>query len=100
MKNLALVILLTLSAISCAHRDTSAAQQQTDAKEIAFEGHCANSVCHDDMKTLGKKEFSMEHAGKTYYFSSAKARDAFKVDMLNNINSAQKNWDVRSGRTQ
>ncbi len=103
MKNLIVALMLAGSLVACAHSEKNV--EQTPAPEtksvespVAFEGRCANSVCHDDMKTMGKKEFSMEHNGKTYYFSSAKARDNFKKDLLNNLNNANKNWS-RSGRT-
>ena len=113
MKKLLVIIALSASAISCAHHESAkeesleqaqpAAVQATDQKadqKVAFEGHCANSVCHDDMKVMGKKEYSMDYEGQTYYFSSAKARDKFKVDLLKNISSARKNWGARSGRVQ
>ena len=114
MKNLLVALFLSLSAISCAHHETAReeaslehpqasslpAADQKAGQKIAFDGHCANSVCHDDMKVMGKKEYSMDYEGQTYYFSSAKARDKFKVDLLKNISSARKNWGARSGRVQ
>ena len=43
----------------------------------------------------GKKDYSVTRDGKTYYFSSAAARDRFMEDFQSNAQKAETNWSMR-----
>jgi hypothetical protein len=96
------VLVLTLSA--CAHHEVTptAAQPEpapvaTPAKvEYEFGGRCAASVKANHFDVQGDPKYTIENGGKTYCFSSAKARDTYSRNLDKNIKTSQRNWDRRA----
>lgn len=83
----------------CTHHDTvkDAEHHHHDKKDKAtFEGKCAYSVAHNEFDVDGKNEFTLQHAGVTYFFSSEEKKNDFEKDLDKNLNSARQNWDRRS----
>ena len=62
---------------------------------IEFDGACANGVANGRYDVPGKKDYSVTQDGKTYYFSSAAARDRFMEDFQTNAQKADQNWSIR-----
>jgi YHS domain-containing protein len=61
-------------------------------KHEAFNKHCAMSVSEGDMNVAGMKEYTFEHGGETYYFSSKKKMQTFKEDIAQNLSKAGYFW--------
>ena len=88
------VFLMSFFLFSCAHH-----HQDPEHHHHAYEKQCAFSVSQGDLSVHGSDEYSLEHGGKTYYFSSQKAKDKFSKELKTNINKANSNWsDSRRGR--
>lgn len=62
---------------------------------VEFNGACANGVANGRYDVQGKKDYSVTRDGKTYYFSSAEARDRFMEDFQSNAQKAENNWSMR-----
>lgn len=92
MKKLLLLIPLFFM-FSCAHHHKGTAHHHD-----ALEKHCAYSVSEGDMHTMGKDEFTFEHGGETYYFSSEEKREKFKKNLSHRILNAKNKWENRNQR--
>jgi len=88
-----IAIFLSVLLASCAHH-----HKTPEHHHHAYEKHCAYSVAHGDLATEGSFEYSVEHGGKTYYFSSKEKMKEFKKNIETNIKSANKNWSLRQER--
>jgi len=73
------------------HNCTKSCSMHSDKGEV-FNKHCAMSVSMGDMHVAGKKEFSIVHAGETYYFSSKEKMEVFQENIEENISKARKFW--------
>ncbi len=98
MKHLIIVMALTLVTASCAHHDSNVEHHHHDEKQASYDGKCAYSVAHDNMNVSGKKEFSFNHKGMTYYFSSEEKMDLFKKDLDKNVQTANRLWEAHGSR--
>lgn len=93
MKNLIFTFIIGLSISACAHHDTNVEHHHHDAlQQTSFDGRCAYSVAHNELGVKGEKEFSFEHAGRTYYFSSEEKMNLFKKDLDRNVEIANQHW--------
>ncbi len=55
-------------------------EQEPSAREdLAVAGYCAVSLVEDRKLVKGRSEHSVEHEGRTYYFSSVGATDRFRL---------------------
>ena len=90
MKELFLTMCLMFFT-SCTHH-----HEKPKHHHHAYEQTCAHGVLNNDFKLKGKKEFSLKHAGTTYYFHSLKRKQAFEQNLRENIRQANDNWDRRA----
>lgn len=86
-------IIFTLFLASCAHH-----HKTPEHHHHAYEKHCAYSIAHGDLETMGNNEFKLAHGGKTYYFSSKEKLNEFKENIEKNIKNANKSWLGRAER--
>lgn len=95
-----LVLMLTFGA--CASKETSQVpvvvkteevKKEEPVKTAEFGGNCGMGLCLKKI-VKGDPKYSVEHKGKTYLFSSAKARDKFMKNADKNIELANKQWSV------
>ena len=98
MKNLIIAAIIALSGSACAHHDTNVEHHHHEEAQASFDGYCAYSVAQNNFGILGKKDYSFEHAGMTYYFSSEEKMKTFKKDLDKNLKSANEHWESRAGR--
>lgn len=59
---------------------------------VGFDKKCAYSVSRHDLNTEGKKEFSIKHEGKVFYFASKENKEKFEKHMKENLKAARENW--------
>lgn len=92
-----LLLSIALAVFGCArhHEKTSHHHHETASKNVKFEKLCAESLAEGDTHVLGKSEFSLEHGGDMYYFSSAEKKKKFEENLTENISKAEKNWNGR-----
>jgi YHS domain-containing protein len=79
------------------HKCTKSCSMHSDKGE-AFNKHCAMSVSMGDMHVAGKKEWKLEHAGETYYFSSKEKMENFNQHLEQNISKARDFWTTAGQR--
>lgn len=97
-----LPVVFFLGLSSCAHQEPAPPAAEPAAVvapakvEYAYGGRCAASVKANRFNVQGDPKFNLEHAGKTYCFSSAKARDDFNRDLAKNVAAAERNWARRA----
>jgi YHS domain-containing protein len=58
-----------------------------------FKKHCAQSVSEGDSHVNGSVDYTLNHAGELYYFSTQEKMDKFKLGLEQNIQSARAKWD-------
>jgi YHS domain-containing protein len=95
---------LAISGASCASSPTSekpydsvVVDRSNPQKTIVeFNGACAAGVEQGKYDVQGSKEYSVTSGGKTYYFSSASARDQFMDNFAENSKKADQMWLTRS----
>lgn len=63
---------------------------------VEFDKKCAYSVSKHDLKTMGKKEYSLEHEDKVFYFASKENKDKFQAHMEESLKAARENWSSRT----
>jgi YHS domain-containing protein len=63
---------------------------------VEFNGACAAGVEQGKYDVPGKKEYSITSNNKTYYFSSASARDQFMQNFPENSKKADQMWLTRA----
>jgi YHS domain-containing protein len=63
---------------------------------VEFNGACAAGVQQGKYDIPGVKQYSVTQNGKTYYFSSASARDHFMQNFAQNSKQADQMWLTRS----
>jgi len=108
MKFLLLPILSLFLLGSCAHNHkktgehhhhkcTKSCDMHSDKGE-AFNKHCAMSISMGDMHVAGKKDFKIDHAGETYYFSTKEKMQKFKSNLKENISKARIFWNATEVR--
>lgn len=78
--------------ISCAHH-----HDRPEHHHHAYNKKCAYSIVHNDMDTVGKDEFKIEHKDVTYYFSTKEKLDLFEKELEKNIKKANRIWGDRGG---
>lgn len=96
---LVLGLLLILSFGACtSHHPGSEAEKDAKVAAIkpAYEGYCANGVCHK-LRVPGKAKHSVMYKGNKYLFSSEKAMDEFLSDIDANIETANREWAAAKG---
>jgi hypothetical protein len=62
---------------------------------VEFDGACADSVKQGKYDVKGRKEYSVTENDKTYYFSTASARNDFMRDYADNSRLAEQMWASR-----
>lgn len=63
-----------------------------------FDKNCAYSVSEGDVHVKGRADFTLEHGGETYYFSTMDKLMKFKMNLNKSISSAQRNWAMATER--
>jgi hypothetical protein len=96
-------VCIAVSGASCSH---SATEKPYDAvvvdrsnpehTVVEFNGACAAGVEQGKFDVQGKKDYSVTADGKTYYFSSAAARDQFMQNFAVNSRKADEMWLARA----
>ena len=87
-----LALMFTLFLASCAHH-----HNKPKHHHHAYEKQCAYNVAHGKLNVKGKKEYKLEHSGKTYYFSNMESKKKFEKNLEENIKSASENWGRHRG---
>ena len=95
-------VVLTISGFACSSSPTappydSVVVDRSNPQKtvVQFNGACAGGVASGRYDVPGKKDFAVTQDGKTYYFSSAEARDRFMEDFQTNAQKAENNWSMR-----
>lgn len=89
------LLFVSLAVFGCArhHEKTSHHHHETTSDRVKFDKLCAESLAEGDSHVMGKSEFSLEHGGDMYYFSSAEKKKRFEANLTENISKAEKNWN-------
>ena len=84
--------MIVFNIAACSHHDN-----KQEHHHHQFNKKCAYEVSQDHLNVEGKEEFKIEHAGETYYFSSAEKMQRFQADIDASIKRSKENW--RRGRS-
>lgn len=98
-----IIYILSLFLIfSCSHHHKKSAHHHHDGKaacekcakesKVAFDKKCAHAVMEGDTHVEGKKEFSLTHEGRKYYFSSKDRMKKFQTHLDEHVDQANKQW--------
>lgn len=88
-------VVLLLSTACARHHESSGHHHHAKEKAAAapkYNSVCAESLAEGDGHVMGKKEFSLEHGGEIYYFSSKEKMKKFESNLTENIKRAEENW--------
>lgn len=101
-------VMFLFLAFSCSHHHKKSAHHHHEGKEacrkcskedeVAFNKRCAHSVMEGDTHVEGKEEFSLNHEGKKYYFSSKEKMEKFKSHLNEHVKQANNQWERTSKR--
>ncbi len=96
MKNVLFLTIVALGLGACAHHDNAGEHHHhNDQKKASYNGQCAYSVAHNEFNVAGKPEFSYNHGGTVYYFSTAEKLTEFKKNAHKNAELADRMWTGR-----
>jgi YHS domain-containing protein len=95
--------LIAVSGVGCSHSATEKPydsvvvdRSNPEHTVVAFNGACAAGVEQGKYDVQGRKDYSVTSDGKTYYFSSAVARDRFMENFAENSKKADEMWLARA----
>ena len=96
-------VFIAVSGAACSHSATEKPydsvvvdRSNPEHTVVEFNGACAAGVQQGKYDVQGKKEYSVSQNGKTYYFSSAAARDHFMQNYAENSKQADQMWLTRA----
>lgn len=87
--------MILLCFIACSHHHNKPKHHHHQ-----FNKMCAYEVGENHLDVQGKDEFSLEHEGETYYFSSLENKQKFQKDLNHNVKKSKSNWRARHGQSK
>jgi YHS domain-containing protein len=64
---------------------------------VEYDGQCAMAVANGKLGVAGDQSHKLEYNGKTYYFSSEKAKKKFAKRLPANVEKAEHHWHQNGG---